>query len=73
MLFAHWKMAAQTVQPAWLPPLPWMSWFLELNVRTYVHDAAGQPSVWFYSLDCNQPVAVAIAGVSSTSRISTRA
>ena len=51
----------QRVRPAWLPPLPWISWFLELNVRTYVHDANGQPGVWFYSLDCNQPLAVAIA------------
>lgn len=51
----------ERVRPAWLPPLPWVSWFLELNVRTYVHDADGQPGVWFYSLDCNQPVAVAIA------------
>ena len=51
----------EKVRPAWLPPLPGLSWFLELNVRTYVHDAAGNPGVWFYSLDCNQPVAVAIA------------
>lgn len=49
------------VRPAWLPPLPWLSWFLELNVRTYVHDAAGRPGVWFYSLDCNRAPAVAIA------------
>ncbi len=51
----------ERVRPAWLPPLPWVSWFLELNVRTYVHDREGRPGVWFYSLDCNQPVAVAIA------------
>lgn len=51
----------QRVRPAWLPPLPWISWFLELNVRTYVHDENGNPGVWFYSLDCNQPIAVAIA------------
>lgn len=51
----------ERVRPAWLPPLPRISWFLELNVRTYVHDANGQPGVWFYSLDCNQPIAVAIA------------
>ncbi|MEO6873361.1 MAG: DUF2071 domain-containing protein [Opitutaceae bacterium] len=49
------------IRPAWLPPLPWISWFLELNVRTYVHDANGRPGVWFYSLDCNQPLAVALA------------
>lgn len=51
----------QRVRPRWLPPVPWLSWFLELNVRTYVHDREGRPGVWFYSLDCNQPVAVAIA------------
>ena len=51
----------ERVRPAWLPPLPWVSWFLELNVRTYVHDRAGRPGVWFYSLDCNQPLAVTIA------------
>ena len=51
----------ERVRPAWLPPLPWLSWFHELNVRTYVYDEQGQPGVWFYSLDCNQPLAVAIA------------
>lgn len=40
------------------PALPWVADFLELNVRTYVHDSAGVPGVWFYSLDCNQPLAV---------------
>lgn len=51
----------ERVRPAWLPPLPGISWFLELNVRTYVHDRSGRPVVWFYSLDCNQPLAVALA------------
>ena len=51
----------ERIRPSLLPPLPWLSWFLELNVRTYVHDDAGRPGVWFYSLDCNQPVAVALA------------
>jgi hypothetical protein len=53
--------AMERVRPAWLPALPWVSWFLELNVRTYVHDARGRPGVWFYSLDCNRALAVAIA------------
>jgi hypothetical protein len=53
--------AMERVRPAWLPPLPWVSWFLELNVRTYVHDASGRPGVWFYSLDCNRALAVMIA------------
>jgi len=38
--------------------LPWISHFLELNLRTYVFDEAGMPGVWFLSLDCNQPIAV---------------
>jgi uncharacterized protein YqjF (DUF2071 family) len=49
------------VRPVFFPPVPGISWFLELNVRTYVHDETGEPGVWFYSLDCNLPLAVAIA------------
>jgi len=49
------------VRPVGLPPVPGISWFLELNVRTYVHDAEGNPGVWFFSLDCNQALAVEIA------------
>ena len=51
----------QRIRPSGLMPLPWLSWFLELNVRTYVHDDQGQPGVWFFSLDCNQPLAVEFA------------
>lgn len=53
--------AMERIRPVWLPPLPWVSWFLELNLRTYVHDANGNPGVWFYSLDCPRALAVAIA------------
>jgi hypothetical protein len=49
------------VRPAFLPALPWLSYFKELNVRTYVRDAAGEPGVWFFSLDCDRAPAVAIA------------
>jgi uncharacterized protein YqjF (DUF2071 family) len=49
------------VHPRGLPCVPWLSDFLELNVRTYVHNVAGVPGVWFYSLQCNQPVAVELA------------
>ncbi|BCX49479.1 DUF2071 domain-containing protein [Haloferula helveola] len=48
-------------RPSLLPPVPGISWFMELNVRTYVHDDAGVPGVWFFSLDCNQPLAVEFA------------
>lgn len=51
----------QRVRPVGLPPLPWLSWFHELNLRTYVFDENGNPGVWFFSLDCNQPLAVEIA------------
>ena len=53
--------AMRDVRPAGLPAVGPISNFLELNVRTYVHDEHGVPGVWFYSLDCNQPVAVIIA------------
>ena len=46
------------IRPRFLPSVPGISDFLELNVRTYVHDEQGRPGVWFYSLDCNQPLAV---------------
>jgi uncharacterized protein YqjF (DUF2071 family) len=49
------------VRPAFLPALPWLSYFNELNVRTYVRDASGEPGVWFFSLDCDRAPAVAIA------------
>ena len=49
------------IRPVYVPPVPWISWFLEMNVRTYVHDDEGNSGVWFYSLDCNQPLAVEVA------------
>ena len=51
----------ERIRPLLVPPVPGISWFLEMNVRTYVHDEHGNSGVWFYSLDCNQPLAVAIA------------
>ncbi len=49
------------VRPRFFPTVPGVSDFMELNLRTYVHDDAGVPGVWFYSLDANQPLAVKIA------------
>jgi uncharacterized protein YqjF (DUF2071 family) len=46
------------VRPRFCLPLPGVSNFLELNVRTYVHDENGIPGVWFYSLDANCAPAV---------------
>jgi uncharacterized protein YqjF (DUF2071 family) len=39
------------------PPLPWLSSFPELNVRTYVR-AGGRPGIWFLSLDAGRVAAV---------------
>ncbi len=49
------------IRPRFLPAVPGILDFLELNLRTYVHDRAGVPGVWFYSLDANQWLAVKIA------------
>jgi uncharacterized protein len=40
-----------------LPPLPFVSSFLELNTRTYV-TAGGRPGIWFFSLDASSELAV---------------
>jgi uncharacterized protein len=48
------------VRPRLVPPLPWLSAFPELNVRTYVV-AGGKPGVWFFSLDAGNPLAVKAA------------
>jgi len=49
------------IRPAGLCAVPWLSYFLEMNVRTYVHDEQGRPGVWFYSLDTNRWPAYKIA------------
>ena len=46
------------IRPRFCPPVLGISDFLELNVRTYVRDEKGRHGVWFYSLDCDQPLAV---------------
>jgi uncharacterized protein YqjF (DUF2071 family) len=43
-----------------VPPLPWLSAFPELNVRTYVR-VADRPGIYFFSLDAGRRVAVAAA------------
>ncbi len=40
-----------------LPRVPGTHRFLELNLRTYVTDGV-RPGVWFFSLDCENPLAV---------------
>ena len=89
LLFAHWALPAETLEPlvpeplqldlrdgrAWLgvtpfligglrlrgtPPVPWLSRFPELNVRTYVR-YGGRPGIHFLSLDAARVAAVAAA------------
>jgi uncharacterized protein len=48
------------VRPRFLPSVPPLSNFPELNVRTYV-TAGDKPGIWFFSLDAGNPVAVRLA------------
>jgi hypothetical protein len=48
------------VRPRWLPSIPGISHFPELNVRTYVV-RDGKPGVWFFSLDADNAFAVRTA------------
>lgn len=49
------------VRAVYTPPLPWISSFHEINVRTYVHRNGNDPGVWFFSLDASSAIAVAAA------------
>jgi uncharacterized protein YqjF (DUF2071 family) len=48
-------------RPTWLPPLPFVSGFHEVNLRTYVHRAGRDPGVWFFTLDASNAVVVQTA------------
>ena len=48
------------VAPRFVPAIPGMSAFPELNVRTYV-TVDGKPGVWFFSLDATNKLAVRVA------------
>ena len=48
------------VTPRCCPPMPYLSRFLELNVRTYVV-VDNKPGVWFFSLDAANKIAVRVA------------
>ena len=48
-------------RPRFLPPLPLLSNFPQINFRTYVYNERGVPGVWFYSLEVDQRLAVALA------------
>jgi len=51
------------VRLRWTLPVPGLSAFPELNVRTYV-TAQDKPGVWFFSLDAASALAVAAARLS---------
>jgi uncharacterized protein len=44
-----------------LLPVPRLSTFLELNVRTYVNAGGQKPGIWFFSLDASSRIAVEAA------------
>src|SRR5688500_13685331 len=48
------------VAPRGVPSIPFVSSFVELNVRTYV-TLHGKPGIYFFSLDANSALAVAAA------------
>ena len=48
------------LRPRGTPPLPWVSHFPELNVRTYV-ELDGKPGIYFFSLDAGRRAAVIAA------------
>lgn len=51
----------RNVRPRFLPAIPFISNFEELNLRTYVVDSFGRPGVWFFSLDSSDKLATWIA------------
>jgi uncharacterized protein YqjF (DUF2071 family) len=50
----------EDVSPRFVPALPGLHAFPEINLRTYV-TAGGKPGVWFFSLDAAQKLAVRVA------------
>ncbi|MBT5020591.1 DUF2071 domain-containing protein [Planctomicrobium sp.] len=51
----------RNIRPVWSRSIPYISNFLELNVRTYAYDENGNPGVWFLSLDASRLLAVQVA------------
>src|SRR5438105_8697138 len=46
------------LRPPFLPALPWISYFPEMNVRTYVRGPDGEPGIWFFTLEADRLTAV---------------
>jgi uncharacterized protein len=53
--------SVRDARPRFVPNVPGVSDFLEVNVRTYVHDDRGIAGVWFYSLDASGAIPVMAA------------
>ena len=49
------------LRPRFGPPCPGISYFPELNLRTYIRDTQGRRGVWFFSLDAHSWISVQIA------------
>jgi uncharacterized protein YqjF (DUF2071 family) len=47
------------LRASFLPTLPWISCFPEMNVRTYVRASDGERGIWFFSLEAARLLAVA--------------
>lgn len=46
------------IRPWWAPAVPGISYFQEVNLRTYAVDRKGNSGVWFLSLDANTRLGV---------------
>jgi uncharacterized protein len=52
------------LRPPFVPALPWISCFPEMNVRTYVRGPDGDRGIWFFTLEADRLLAVAGARIS---------
>jgi uncharacterized protein YqjF (DUF2071 family) len=50
--------SVEGARPSFLPPIPAVSNFDEVNVRTYVHRQGRDPGIWFFSIDASSTIAV---------------
>jgi uncharacterized protein YqjF (DUF2071 family) len=52
------------LHPPLFPPVPWISRFPEMNVRTYVRDRNGARGIWFFTLEADRLLGVLGARIS---------
>lgn len=53
-----------SLRPPLFPPVPWISRFPEMNVRTYVRGPDGERGIWFFTLEADRLLAVVGARLS---------